>query len=92
MTYLSRANHTAKEAAALGAPVGTWKWPEGQGPATVHAYVGWGFGDNLELACGMFGLGYSKRYKPETLDAHGGLSAITCGRCRRVLGEALEAA
>lgn len=83
-------NHTMREIVADGAEIGTFKYPDKD---TVHAYVELGrWGGIPNMACGIHGLSGWRKYKPETMDCHGGPSSVTCGRCRRILGDALEVA
>lgn len=85
---LNRANRTMREIVADGAEMGTFKYPD---KTTIHAYVALGHqGDIPYIACGLHGLILWRKHYPETMDCHGGVSAVTCGRCRRVLGDALE--
>lgn len=86
---LGRVNHTMREIVADGAEMGTFKY---QGRDTIHAYVELGPQGGIPwMACGIHGLFMWREHYPETMDCHGGVSAVTCGRCRRVLGDALEA-
>ena len=86
--YVGSRRKTMREVVAEGAGVGTFKYPDRD---AVHAYVELpARGETVPyLACGLHGLVAWRKYRPETMDAHG---AVTCGRCRRVLGDALEVA
>lgn len=91
--------HTMREIVADGAGIGTFKYPDRD---TVHAYVELPEWDPASfagvetipyIACGLHGLIMARKHEPETMDCHGGPSfaTVTCGRCRRVLGDALAA-
>lgn len=83
-------NATMKEIVADGAEIGTFQRSDRY---TVHAYVELGLaGGHPYMACGVHELSAWRKHYPETMDCHGGTSAVTCGRCRRVLGDALEEA
>lgn len=82
-------NHTMREIVRDGAEIGMFKYPDS---GTVHAYVELGHqGGHPYMACGINGLSGWRKYSPETMDRHGGPASVTCGGCRRVLGDALEA-
>lgn len=83
-------NHTRREIVADGAQIGTFSYPNRD---TVHAYVELRDyeGPLPYMACGLHGLILWRKHYPETMDCHGGPASVTCGRCRRVLGDALEA-
>ncbi len=82
---------TMREVVAGGAGLGTFGYPDRD---TVHAYVELPSNETTVpyIACGLHGLIMWRRHHPETMDKHGGPSAVTCGRCKRVLGNTLGAA
>ncbi len=79
-------NHTLREIVADGAQIGTFKSPA---MVAIHAYIELD-GGIPHMACGVHGLDEWRKREPETMDCHGGPASVTCGRCTRILGDALE--